>query len=189
MLQFSQRLIFSFCLVFMAIQGVSQAKTLNDMISEVGAGSGVPKQLLRYEQGKAEGKGGAGDLYTRGDDSLSFIGLFQRVTDYLALTIASIAVVFMVVNGLRIIYSSGGEELTKAKTGIMWSSLGLAMIMFSYIVIKTTISITYYEAPLTPESVPTLSDDQLKTASDEKRNELDLDTIEAIDIEMSNRGL
>ena len=122
---------------------VTQAVTLDQMIKQSKGGPGVPDKVLRYEQGKAE-SGFGGDIYRdKSDDALSYIGLFNKIIDNLAIMIAAIAIAFIVINGLRITYSAGGEELNKAKTALLWSALGLGMITFGYIITKTVISLTY----------------------------------------------
>ena len=164
---------------------ITHAESLQDLLDSAGAGK-IPDGIIEYEQGRAEGKSGGGDIYTgRGEDSLSFIGMFYKMLDYLSLMIASIAITLIVINGLRITYSAGGEELNKAKSGLLWSCLGLAMITFSYVTVKSVVSLTFYYE-LTAENVSEATDEALQNAN---RNNLDLETIEAIDIEMSNRGL
>ena len=55
-----------------------------------------------------------------------------------------IAVLFFVWHGAILVFSVGGsEEITKAKKGLTWSAVGLVVIIFAYVVVKSIIAITY----------------------------------------------
>ncbi len=70
--------------------------------------------------------------------------LIQKVADGIASVAAVVAVLFIVINGGRMIFSFGEQEaLTKAKKGLLWSLAGLVLIIFSYIIVKSIIALTY----------------------------------------------
>ena len=55
-----------------------------------------------------------------------------------------IAVLFFVWHGAVLVFSVGGsDEITKAKKGLTWSAVGLVVIIFAYVVVKSIIAITY----------------------------------------------
>lgn len=63
-----------------------------------------------------------------------------KITNY----IAALAVLFMVYNGFMIVTAAGDEDqIRKAKQGIMWTAAGLVLLAFSYVIIKTVISLAY----------------------------------------------
>ena len=58
--------------------------------------------------------------------------------------VASLAVLFIAYNGFMIVTASGNEEQIKnARTGILWTVLGLFVITFAYVLVKTVISLAY----------------------------------------------
>jgi hypothetical protein len=68
----------------------------------------------------------------------------QRISTALTGLAAAVAVLFIVQNSFMLLTSAGGSEaVTKAKKGLMWSIIGLVIIMGSYIVVKTVISLPY----------------------------------------------
>lgn len=73
-----------------------------------------------------------------------FTGLLQRIINGFTGIAAAIAVFFIVFNGGSLMLAAGdSEKIKKARTGIVWALLGLLLIMGSYIIAKTVISLTY----------------------------------------------
>ncbi len=76
-----------------------------------------------------------------GGDVTTYIQLIATALTGIA---ASVAVLFIIQNSFNLLTSAGGSEaVTKSKKGLMWSIIGLVVIMGSYIVVKTIISLTY----------------------------------------------
>jgi len=75
---------------------------------------------------------------------VAFAVLLQRIADGAAALAASVAILFMVLNGARLTFAFGNSEaLGKARKGLMWAAAGLVLIIFAYIVTKTVIALTY----------------------------------------------
>ena len=73
-----------------------------------------------------------------------FTGLLQRIINGLTGVAASVAVFFIVFNSGGMILAAGDtEKIKKSRTAIVWALLGLLLIMGSYIIAKTAISLTY----------------------------------------------
>lgn len=71
-------------------------------------------------------------------------GLLQRIINGLTAIAAAVAVFFIVFNGGGMLLAVGDtERIKKAREGIMWALLGLLLIMGSYVIAKTAISLTY----------------------------------------------
>lgn len=71
-------------------------------------------------------------------------GLLQRIINGLTAIAAAVAVFFIVFNGGGMLLAVGDtEKIKKAREGIMWALLGLLLIMGSYLIAKTVISLTY----------------------------------------------
>lgn len=78
-----------------------------------------------------------------------FTGLLQRIINGFTGIAAAIAVFFIVFNGGSIMLAAGDmEKIKKARTGIIWALLGLLLIMGSYVIAKTVISLTYSGATI-----------------------------------------
>jgi hypothetical protein len=68
----------------------------------------------------------------------------QKIANALTGLAAALAVLFIIQNSFNLLTSSGDSEMiTKSKKGLMWSLIGLVLIMGSYIVVKTVISLPY----------------------------------------------
>jgi len=73
-----------------------------------------------------------------------FAGLLQRVINGLTGIAAAIAIFFIVFNAGGFMLAAGDmEKIKKARNGIIWALVGLLLIMFSYVIAKTAISLTY----------------------------------------------
>jgi|GEM_PF-3120208 hypothetical protein len=68
----------------------------------------------------------------------------QKIAKALTGVVAAVAVLFIIQNSFNLLTAAGGtEQITKSKKGLMWSLIGLVMIMGAYIVVKTVISLPY----------------------------------------------
>lgn len=64
----------------------------------------------------------------------------NKITSYAA----ALAVLFIVFNGFMLVTAAGDEDqINKAKTGIRWALIGLVLLGFAYIIVKTVISLAY----------------------------------------------
>lgn len=75
---------------------------------------------------------------------VGFAVLLQRFADGAAALAASVAILFVVINGARLTFAFGNtESLGKAKKGLIWAAIGLIVIIFAYIITKTVIALVY----------------------------------------------
>ena len=81
----------------------------------------------------------------KGDSKVSdnMAALIKSATGAVTAVVASIAILFTIINGFLITISTGGDQLGKAKKGLIWSVAGLMLVIFAYIIVKTTISLIY----------------------------------------------
>jgi len=111
-----------------------------------------------YNLGKAlESLGLVGDNAVRpqhlvgiGETDTAATGEVTDVTRYLQRLIngvtalaATLAVLFLVMNAWTLIIAAGGDDVAKAKKGIIWALVGLLVIIGAYVVVKSAISFTY----------------------------------------------
>jgi len=75
--------------------------------------------------------------------SNSVVKIIQSATNALTMIVASIAILFTIINGFLIVTSTGGDRLAKAKKGLLWSLAGLMMVIFAYIITKSVIALVY----------------------------------------------
>ena len=63
-----------------------------------------------------------------------------KITNY----IAALAVLFIAFNGFLMVAAAGDQDqIGKAKTGIIWTLVGLVVLAFAYVLVKTVISLAY----------------------------------------------
>lgn len=75
---------------------------------------------------------------------VAFAVLLQRITDGVAALAASVAILFVVINGARLTFAFGNTEaLGKARKGLIWAAAGLVVIIFAYVIAKTVIALVY----------------------------------------------
>jgi len=73
-----------------------------------------------------------------------FAVLIQRIADGAAALAASVAILFVVINGARLTFAFGNTEaMGKAKKGLIWAAAGLVVIIFAYIITKTVVALVY----------------------------------------------
>ena len=68
----------------------------------------------------------------------------QRFGGKITAVVGMLAVFLIVWNAFNMVTAAGDEDkIGNAKKGIMWTIIGLALIMFAYIIVKTVIMLTY----------------------------------------------
>ncbi len=112
--------------------GLDEAmKSLND--------SGIEVTRPKYLPGSTErsGKNLVGDA----TDITGHLQLFMNAITFLA---GALAVGFFIVNAFTLVMATAeADKITKAKKGMVWSLVGLVLIIGAYVVTKTIISLTY----------------------------------------------
>lgn len=74
-------------------------------------------------------------------DGRSVVGTIQQVTDVLIFIIGAIAVVMVIIGGLRYVTSSGDQAaLTSAKNTIVYSLVGVVIAIMAYAIVRFIIN-------------------------------------------------
>ena len=77
-------------------------------------------------------------------DSSDIIYFIKKTIDNFTVFAAGIAILFIVINALRLTISGlDSEQLGKAKKGLTWSAIGLLLVIFSYVVVRTIILLAF----------------------------------------------
>jgi len=109
----------------------------------------------KSENNEEEGEGGGSmtiekPKYLVGVDEVSagdatdVVGIIQKIANTITGIIATIAVLFIVINGAMLVISNGNsDQINNVKKGLTWGGIGLLMIIFAYIIVRTIIAITY----------------------------------------------
>ncbi|MCF7812524.1 pilin [Candidatus Gracilibacteria bacterium] len=84
-------------------------------------------------------------------DASDVTSFLQRFINALAGVATAIAILFLIQNAFTLITAAGGEAVSNAKKGIMWSLIGLIVIIGSFVVVKTVISLLYSGEVLSEE--------------------------------------
>ncbi|MCF7830512.1 pilin [Candidatus Gracilibacteria bacterium] len=80
---------------------------------------------------------------SKGDVS-DLTSIMQKFANGLAGIAAAVAVLFIIYNCFNLVTAAGeSDKISKAKKGLIWSLVGLVLIMGAYIMTKTIIAITY----------------------------------------------
>lgn len=70
--------------------------------------------------------------------------LIQKIINGITLLAGGLAVLFMAISGFRLTFGAiHADEVSKAKDGLIYGAVGLIVIIFSYIIAKTVIALTY----------------------------------------------
>ncbi len=144
-----KKLIFVFCLIFATGSVFAQYEGYNL--------ENALKELNVNIENHPEYLPGAGQMENH-EIRTKYMGSSWAITYYIqriatALTglAAAVAVLFIIQNSFNILTSAGGSEIiTKSKKGLMWSIIGLVLIMGAYIVVKTIVSLPYSAEVLIP---------------------------------------
>ena len=85
---------------------------------------------------KADANAPNGGTCTSGDGR-SVTGTLQQITDVLIFLIGAIAVIMVIIGGLRYVTSGGDQaSLTSAKNTIMYSLIGLVVAFMAYAIVR-----------------------------------------------------
>lgn len=86
---------------------------------------------------------GADDKSLQGDAS-DITVFFQRFANGLTILAGSLAVIFIVINAFTLVVGLASENArSNAKRGLIWSIVALLLIIMSYVIVKTIVSISY----------------------------------------------
>ncbi|MCF7906044.1 pilin [Candidatus Gracilibacteria bacterium] len=111
--------------------GLKQALESLDAYEEDGETLILPQHLAGVDS----------ELSGTADDVTLYL---QRIINGVAGIAATLAVAFLVVNAFALVTATGGsDKIAKAKKGVIWSLVGLLLIIGSYVVVKTIIALTY----------------------------------------------
>jgi uncharacterized membrane protein YidH (DUF202 family) len=70
--------------------------------------------------------------------------IIQKLINGITLLAGGLAVLFIAVNGFRLTFGAvDSDQISQAKTGLIYGAVGLVVIIFSYIIAKTVIALTY----------------------------------------------
>lgn len=88
---------------------------------------------------------GADDTSTENKGGVAHLSYtIQKFINGFTALAGAIAVLFIVINGGKMVISAGdSDQLTSAKKGLTWAIAGLLLIIFSYVIAKTVITLTY----------------------------------------------
>ncbi len=68
----------------------------------------------------------------------------QKLINVLVVLAGAIAVIFIIYNAIVLVVAAGNsDQITNAKKGLFWAVIGLVLIIFAYVIVKTIISLTY----------------------------------------------
>ena len=123
-------LILSIGCFFISNDTVS-AFSLKDALGRHGTGAGTPGFMP-----------GTHDKYR--DSTKSVTTVTQKIINVVVYLAGVIAVFFVVFNAGKLVLQGGDDsELGNAKKGFIWAAVGLGVIIFSYVIVKTIVSLTY----------------------------------------------
>lgn len=112
-----------------------------------GAGGGGPYSLqdaLKEHGGNIAPKYLPGMQTQRTGSAKDITTVAQKATNVLIGFAGVVTVFFFVWNAVVLVLSVGGaEEITKAKRGLTWAAVGLVLIIFAYVIVKSIIFVTY----------------------------------------------
>jgi uncharacterized membrane protein YozB (DUF420 family) len=65
-------------------------------------------------------------------------GLGVRIVNFLLIAAGAIAVIFLIIGGIRYMISSGNsDQIEKAKHTILYAIIGIVIVIFSYVIVNT----------------------------------------------------
>lgn len=68
----------------------------------------------------------------------------QKLINGITLLAGGLAVLFMAVSGFRLTFGAlSSDQVSQAKDGLIYGGIGLIVIIFSYVIAKTVIALTY----------------------------------------------
>lgn len=80
-------------------------------------------------------------------DASDVTSFFQKMAAGLVTILTAVAIFFVVLNASSMVMSAGNsDKITKAKKALTWIILGLLVVIFAYVIVKTVISLPYSSA-------------------------------------------
>ena len=77
-------------------------------------------------------------------DATDVVLFIQKIANAITGVVATVAVLFIVINGAMMVISAGdSDKISNAKKGLTWGAIGLLLIMFAYIIVRTIIAVSY----------------------------------------------
>ena len=77
-------------------------------------------------------------------DETDITRFIQKIINGITAIITTIAIVVIVVNAIKLVVSAGDNDtISKAKKDFTWGVVGLGVIVFAYVIVKTVIRLTY----------------------------------------------
>jgi hypothetical protein len=76
-------------------------------------------------------------------DQTDITRILQRVINAITGVIGMLAVFILIWQGVNMVISFGGDDLTGAKRAVTWTILGLVTIMVSFIIVRTIINLVF----------------------------------------------
>lgn len=108
------------------------------------SGTGGADQYKTTHQSLPKPKHLVGVNDTPTGDASDATRFLQRLAKGLMAIFATVAVFFVVYNALYFVISAGdSDKITKAKKAMTWIALGLLLVIFAYVLVKTIISLPF----------------------------------------------
>ncbi len=80
----------------------------------------------------------------QGGNATDITSVVQKILGVITGLAAAIAIIFVVYNSVILVISTGDtDRISTAKKGLIWSAVGLVLIIFAYIIVKTIVHLTY----------------------------------------------
>ena len=112
--------------------------TLENAVKEASGGKIKPEAIREHVKHLPIDSGTSSDAF-------DIVYFFRKVLiDPLLKFAAAIAVFMIIWNAQSLVLAAGNSEtIGNAKKGLIWSAVGLGAIVFSYVVVKTVIFLSY----------------------------------------------
>lgn len=163
-----KKLIFTFIFSFLTI-GFFTSETMADKASTGYSLSDALKISQNIEENKTDlilPKYMPGVHEGTETNPYDFTNLIQNIINGLTGIAGGVAILFIVINAAGLVFSVGNTDaISNAKKGLTWACIGLVLIIFSYIIAKTIINLTY-----SGENFDTASTVTKKTIVEEEKN-------------------
>lgn len=96
-------------------------------------------------QNNIEGGIGAGALSAKSNEQPDNIdgdnGMFKRITDVLLFIVGAVAVIMLIVGGIRYVTSGGNQQaVSDAKNTILYAIVGIIVVLLAYAVVNFVVS-------------------------------------------------
>lgn len=96
-------------------------------------------------QNNIDGGIGAGALSAKSNEQPDNIdgdnGMFKRITDVLLFIVGAVAVIMLIVGGIRYVTSGGNQQaVSDAKNTILYAIVGIIVVLLAYAVVNFVVS-------------------------------------------------